>query len=169
MSKYKPKPGDACEYSFSKAKGDNKSKAIVRIEKIIDDRKGKVTARVYEVIKDNTENGVLNYCHNTGRLMLIDSVKYLRKLTEPELTNCETRVLANMMERVLKQNVNCMMDEEGTKIALAALKKQIPTAVVVEKGSLDSKCPNCGESVCFDAKYCCECGQAVAWRKSEIL
>ena len=61
------------------------------------------------------------------------------------------------------------------KMAVSALKKQIPQAAEHEDGAW-SICPNCGGSICNDTEhatnkevsYCEHCGQAIDWENSEM-
>lgn len=72
------KIGDICEYYFDSAKGDNKSKAIVQIEKIYDDPRGIAEVKFLEVIKDDTGNGMFNFLFESGQTMAA-SLKYLHE------------------------------------------------------------------------------------------
>ncbi len=69
-------------------------------------------------------------------------------------------------------------DEEAEKIAIEAMKKQIPMMVTGHKHiypneygvtMVEIECPNCGscfefESLrCYEPEYCDECGQKLDW------
>ena len=45
--------------------------------------------------------------------------------------------------------------------AVKALEKQVPKKP--EKSNMQNVCPECGEKILFNYKFCKSCGQAIGW------
>ena len=69
--------GDVCVYGFGR---ENKSRAVVEIVKILDDKRGVAEIKFLKVFMDDTGNGYFNYLLNSGKTMNA-SFQYLKNIT----------------------------------------------------------------------------------------
>lgn len=69
--------GDVCIYGFS---GENKSRAIVEIVRILNDERGVAEVKFLKVFVDDTGNGLFNYLLKSGKTMNA-SFQYLKNIT----------------------------------------------------------------------------------------
>lgn len=76
--------GELFIYSYEKDKEHiNKSKSLVKIEKVFDDERGIAQVSFLRVFVDESGNGLFNYLRDSHKTMNV-SMKYLRKPTEEE-------------------------------------------------------------------------------------
>ncbi len=71
------KPGDVCFYGCA---GENTSRALVEIVKILNDERGCAEVKFLKVFVDDTGNGMFNYLLKSGKTMNA-SFKYLKNIT----------------------------------------------------------------------------------------
>lgn len=69
--------GDVCIYGFGH---ENKSRAIVEIVRILNDKRGVAEVKFHKVFVDDTGNGLFNYLLKSGNTMNA-SFQYLKNIT----------------------------------------------------------------------------------------